>query len=581
MFRNIAILGGGPSALFMFKRFVDSGCIDFTIDIFEKGNRLGAGMPYSSDGALDEHITNVSGNEIPDLVTSVSEWIKMQPAEVLTRYKVNVDNFNSYKVLPRLLFGEYLETQFQLLLEKAKEMDLEVSIYFNAEVTDIADLPNDERVAVEIDGELKGNYHHVIICTGHTWPKTYEGKIKQYYDSPYPPQKLKFKVDHAVAIKGSSLTAIDAIRTLARQHGVFFHSNHSIPKYRLNHKFKNFKIVMHSRHGMLPAVRFHLADPHLFKETVLTREEVAQNMAENGGFLLLDYVLDKNFKLLLKNKDLGFYEEIKNLTIEEFVDKAMELREKLDPFQLLEAEYAEAEKSIERRESIYWKELLAVLSYAMNYPAKHFSAEDMLRLQKTLMPLISIVIAFVPQSSVEDLLALYKAGILEMVSVDETGYEIPNITGGATYHYLEENNEKVSRHFDTYINCVGQPHLSYKDFPFKTLVAEKTVSPAKLKFCNEAKATEALKANVSGVERNIDGYYLYVPGIAINDNFQVLDEFGCPNTRIYIMAVPYISGFNPDYSGLDFGEAASAVIAKSLFEEYKVLENRDDQLVLN
>lgn len=35
----------------------------------------------------------------------------------------------------------------------------------------------------------------------------------------------------------------------------------------------------------------------------------------------------------------------------------------------------------------------------MNYPAKHFSAEDMLRLQKTLMLLIAVVIAFVPQSS--------------------------------------------------------------------------------------------------------------------------------------------------------------------------------------
>ena len=58
--------------------------------------------------------------------------------------------------------------------------------------------------------------------------------------------------------------------------------------------------------------------------------------------------------------------------------------------------------------------------------------------------------------------------------------------------------------------------------------------------------------------------YLQVPGISINDHFQVVDAYGALNDRIYIMAVPYIGGFNPDYSGLDFGEEASARIIKSL-----------------
>jgi hypothetical protein len=33
-----------------------------------------------------------------------------------------------------------------------------------------------------------------------------------------------------------------------------------------------------------------------------------------------------------------------------------------------------------------------------------------------------------------------------------------------------------------------------------------------------------------------------------------------------MMAVPYIGGFNPDYSGLDFCEAASEVIIKSILK---------------
>ncbi len=63
--KRIAILGGGPSGLFMFKRLVEAGRTDIEVTIFEKKNRLGSGMPYSADGASDEHITNVSGNEIP------------------------------------------------------------------------------------------------------------------------------------------------------------------------------------------------------------------------------------------------------------------------------------------------------------------------------------------------------------------------------------------------------------------------------------------------------------------------------------------------------------------------------------
>ncbi|MES2880805.1 MAG: hypothetical protein V4676_01560, partial [Bacteroidota bacterium] len=59
---------------------------------------------------------------------------------------------------------------------------------------------------------------------------------------------------------------------------------------------------------------------------------------------------------------------------------------------------------------------------------------------------------------------------------------------------------------------------------------------------------------------------LKVAGITINDNFQVLDQYGAYNNRIYIMAVPYIGGYNPDYSGLDFCEAASARIIASVLQ---------------
>ena len=565
--KRIAILGGGPSGLFMYKRFVDANRTDITIDIFERKKSLGAGMPYSADGANDEHITNVSGNEIPELVTPIADWIRTVAPETLRHFHIDADHFNDYKVLPRLLFGQYLSAQFSLLKQKAAGAGLATNIYFNSEVTDITDHPQRETVVVEIRGQEHFEYDHVIICTGHNWPLKHEGTVPGYFDSPYPPAKLAFKVNHAVAVKGSSLTAIDAIRTLARHNGTFIKGEDGTLSYHPAEDSAGFSIMMHSRNGMLPAIRFHLEDSHLQKEAVLSKEEVNSNRAANGGFLSLDYVFEKNFKDLLKDRQPEFYAQIAEMDIEAFVALMMELRERLAPFQLFKAEYTEAAKSIKRKESVYWKEMLAVLSFAMNYPAKYFSAEDMQRLQKVLMPLISIVIAFVPQSSVEELLALHDAGVLDLVSVgDDSHVEIPG-SGGIVYHYTDEEGVARAVPYQTFIDCVGQPHMSFQELPYEGLRSGKTVSPARLLFKDPSAGRAAMENGNEHVAQDTSGnYYLKVPGITINDNFQAMDEYNALNERIYMMAVPYIGGFNPDYSGLDFCEAASSTIIKSILQ---------------
>ncbi|MFD1256730.1 FAD/NAD(P)-binding protein [Mucilaginibacter terrae] len=564
-FIRIAILGGGPSGLFMFKRLVEAGRTDINIAVFERKQLLGAGMPYSRDGACDEHITNVSGNEIPELVTTVEEWIKTEDRDTLKRFRINPENFNDYKVLPRLLFGRYLSKQFNLLTQQAKERGIPTTIYYSTDITDIIDAPEIQTVNIVTGNNETFEFDKVIVCTGHNWPKQLEGKIPGYFDSPYPPAKLAFQANHAVAVKGSSLTAIDALRTLARSNGQFTRTQEGKLNFTLNLDSIDFKIIMHSRNGLLPALRFHLEDSHLAKDSILSDEEVDNVRNENEGFLPLDYVYRKNFLDGLQANRPEFYDRIKDLSIEEFVTQMMSLRETVPAFQLLKAEYAEAEKSIDREQSVYWKEMLAILSFAMNYPAKYFSAEDMQRLQKTLMPLISIVIAFAPQGSVEEMLALYDAGVLDIVSVGDDSSIEPQQEGGIIYLYTNEQGDRVSNRFLSFVDCVGQPHLLYNDLPYMSLLSSHTVSPARLRFRDAEKgAREIEHGNKKVIKDHDDAYYLQVAGIAINDNFQVVDAYGALNERIYMMAVPYIGGYNPDYSGLDFGEAASARIIKSL-----------------
>jgi hypothetical protein len=564
--KRIAILGGGPSGLFAFKYLLEADC-KHEIHLIEAKSFLGPGMPYSRDGANHEHVTNVSDNEIPEIVTSIEEWVQTLPDNILADFGIEKERFNEYKVLPRLFFGMYLAAQFKLLLKKAEDAGFVTKVHLNTRVVDIADNPENQTVAVCVDQGQNMEFDHVIICTGHKWPLQHEGKCKGYFDSPYPPKKLRLTLNHAVAIKGSSLTAIDAIRTLSRNNGSFETSGDGRLQFIPSLDSPDFKIVMHSRSGLLPAIRFHLEEPLLSTDSLLTEEELLNHIQANDGFLSLDYIFEKDFKDQIKEKDRVFYDRIKDMNMEDFVETMMGYRESKDPFSLFRNEYIEAEKSIKRKESIQWKELLAVLSFALNYPAKYLSAEDMQRLQKVLMPLISIVIAFVPQSSAQELLALHEAGKLEIIAVGDESEVEPDSRGGVIYHYDNEEGEKQHQYYQTFIDCVGQPHLTYASFPFKSLVEKNAVSPARIKFKSNENGRLAWTANNEKVERGEDGaYYLKVSGITINDSFQVVDPKGAENNRIYIMAVPYIGGYNPDYSGLDFCEQASQTIVASILD---------------
>ena len=406
---------------------------------------------------------------------------------------------------------------------------------------------------------------NVIICSGHYWPKKHENNVKGWYDSPYPPSKFNTVFNGSVAIRGTSLTAVDAVKTLARLNGSYVTNDDGQLTYHLNPESYKFKITLFSTGGFLPALRFHSEGEAYSNFWVMSLKEIYDYKSKNGGFVDLDYVFDLNFKQPLKSKDPDFYEKIKDLDMEAFVEKMLELRKEVDSFTLFKAEYREAEKSIQRHDSISWKETLAAFSYAMNYPAKHFSAEDMLRLRKTMMPLISVIIASLPQSSYKEIISLYEAGIIDLVQVDKESHVVPHKDSGAVYHYKSTENEEVQQYFRIFIDAIGQQPLTYNDLPFEGLKQENLLTSAYLSFKDNDNAVELLDSDKSKIYKGQnDNYYLQVPGLQINDFFQALNSYGQIVNSLYIMAVPFIGGLNPDYSGLDFCDTAAERIVDSL-----------------
>lgn len=558
--KSIALIGGGPAALLMMKNMVDQHLMPETIYVFEKNDRLGVGMPYGKYGSGVEHVANVSANELPSFSCSFEEYLSLHPTTDFQDFSPGA-KFNPYQVIPRLLLGHYMEFQFELYIKMTKESGTKVVVRKNCSVQDIIPVNDQFKIVTDLSKDFISD--SVVLCTGHYWPKKHENKVDGWYDSPYPPTKFTTQTNFPIAIRGTSLTAVDAVKTLSRLNGQYELQEDGQLKYTLHTASENFRIDMFSTGGFLPALRFHSEDEAYSDDWMMSLEDIYDYKNRHNGFVDLDHVFEINFKNPLKKRDPEFYDQIKDLSIEAFVDKMMSIRKELDSFQLFKAEYTEAEKSINRRQSISWKETLSAFSYAMNYPAKHFSAEDMLRLRKTLLPLISIIIASLPQSSYKEIIALYDAGIIDLIQVDKESYVEPHPDSGGVYHYQSPEGNKQNNYYRLFVDAIGQQPLDVADLPFESLRSTDLVSSAYLQFKSNISAENLSETQDSQIIKGQnDNYYLKVNGLEINDHFQSLNRYGEAISNLFIMAVPFIGGLNPDYSGLDFCDTAAGRIVK-------------------
>lgn len=561
----IALIGGGPAALFMLKHIVEQQIPTEKILIFERHERLGVGMPYGKYGAEKEHVANVSANELPELLEDFETYIQKYPTDEFGDF-CEGGKINLYEVIPRRLLGDFLEYSFEKYINIAKSQGISVDVFLETEVKNI--IPQKPGAGYQIETEFeKFLTDIVILCTGHVWPKKFEDNIAGWFDCPYPPSKLEIKANFPVAIRGASLTAVDAIKSIARANGKFRLQEDGSLQYELNDASPNFRIDLYSLNGFLPALRFHSEEDPYSTGWTMTLDEIYDYKQSHGGFVDLDYVFERNFKKPLLEKDPKFHERIRDLSIEEFVEEMLAMRRKIDSFDLFQAEYKEAEKSIHRHDSVTWKETLSAFSYAVNYPAKHFSAEDMERLKKSLMPLISIIIASLPQSSYHEIMALYRANILESIAVGEFSEVVPNDDGGCTYKFVDEYDCTITKRYKIFIDAIGQKPMLFNDLPFDGL-KNSALSPGYLYFKDKDAGEKKEEQDSVNIGHTANGdYYMRVPGLAINDHFQALDGYGAAHANLFIMSVPFIGGLNPDYSGLDFCDTAGERIAKQIKNE--------------
>jgi len=270
--QTVALIGGGPAALFFFKHVTAKKINPKKIVVFEQNPHLGMGMPYGTSGAGKEHVANISSNEIPELVTDIEEFIQKNDLGTYGDFKTE-GKINRDQVVPRLVLGKYLENQFKILVKHAKSQGIEIEILLNTKVTDIQPVDEVCYKIVTSDGE-KFSADVVVLSTGHQWTKSYENKHEGWFDSPYPPSKFTQTTNFPVAVKGASLTAVDIIRTLSRLNGKFSALNEHQLEYILNHDAQDFKIDLYSLSGLLPALRFHSEDEAFSTDWKMSLKEI-------------------------------------------------------------------------------------------------------------------------------------------------------------------------------------------------------------------------------------------------------------------------------------------------------------------
>jgi uncharacterized NAD(P)/FAD-binding protein YdhS len=534
--KNLAIVGGGPAALYLLKAVVEKNVKNINISIFEASNTFGTGMPYSNYWNCLEHELNIASKELPELKIEPHIWLRNQDVAIKKSYGIKDSEINEDIVLPRILFGKYLEEQFNYYLSRLMDSGIKVKLYPNERI---------EKISKRYNFTLKSArnsyfFDTVVIATGHVWPEKNLDK-DYYYVSPYPLSKLHSIKDKNIGIIGSSLTAIDAIRSLARANGEFIEQNNGVI-YRTTNSSSNFRITMHSRKGLLPNIRYHLEHPRIRKYEYISELEIRENIASNNGLLSLDYIFNKSYLDTIKVKDYNTYKEIKDLGIEGFYKYYFE-REGIKNFNQYELKLSEMKRTEKDRSPIYWKEALEDTIYTLNFHAKNLSAEDTIGLRKYIMPVYNHLVMFVPYRSVDELIALHKANVLDNI---ELGFD-SEIRDGQIH-----TQNKILQ-YDLLINCIGQKNLNIEDFPFKDLVRENYVTQASIKITNSI--SEALTQGCSIYENQ-----LYLPGVAIDDSFQSLSDKMEP-TGLYILSIPLIRGFNPDLSGLPLlNDAAELVI---------------------
>lgn len=566
---TLAVVGSGPSALYLLKHLLDRAeCLKGKlrhIAVFEKSPPMGMGMPYTPRTADRFSMSNISSEELPELIQPFADWLRSQSPESRLAWGMGETEIREDEVYPRLALGHYLQAQYREITARLGKAGIPVIEHPGGGIADIVSEDAEGQVLLRQENGKEIRCDRVVIATGHFWPDEDEPEAG-YYASPWPLKKLlpAEGVFHRFRIgtMGASLSAFDVITSLAHRHGRFEDEEDGLSFHPYDGA-EDFQVVMHAANGLLPHLQFDQVEPmreiyrHVDRETLFGLCD--------GGFLRLETYFDRvcrpafveafgkdgNEALVAKLSDPAF-------GLEDFIETMTGTHEYDDAFEGMKAEMAEARASVENRRPVHWKEVLDDLMYTLNFHAEFLPAEDHRFLKSTLMPFVMNVVAAMPLSSARILLALHDAGKLNMVSgkveiagkSPGKGTTVKMEDGGKTYEY------------PIFVDCSGQKPLEMEELPFGSLVKDGWVRKARARFCDAGESSTVEDDEKSRVFKENGDVFYEIGGIDIDDSYHLIGKGGQTHPRIWNIAFPQIAGLRPYSYGLQSCNETAGILVR-------------------
>ncbi|MGL4611810.1 MAG: FAD/NAD(P)-binding protein [Trueperaceae bacterium] len=459
---SLAIVGSGPMTLYALKHLKESPVM-LEIHIYELSEVAGTGMPYRAGMNSDDMLCNAFSREIPYVTQPLIHWLESLPARELNEWELSWHDISPRAFYPRVLIGEYLQSEFEAACEALRMKGHKVSVTTKCKVIDI--VPEEQGFTLQclVDSSSKA-FHcdDVLIATGHVWSETPElHGIKLV--SPWPYTNITKLPPASIGVLGSSLSAVDVLVALGQEHGTFTENQDVSWKAKVG--TERLKIRMISLRAVMPEGDFYYPFPYQPLERI-TNEAVIAEVAKGQ-----DNLLERVFKLLLEELDHADPNYLRELgpdarTIPGFADAYFTRRERLGGLAAVKRDLAETRKSLRERKTIPHRYALLRGHEAFDLALRHLSDEDYATFQNHLMPVFGDCYAAVPHLSLSRVIALYDAGVLEL-SATATDSAFESLEGGKT-QVLTEDGPLV---FDHIIDARGQAPHPVSALPFSTLVA--------------------------------------------------------------------------------------------------------------
>ena len=546
------VVGSGPSGIYALKHLVASASPRTEITMFESADKAGYGMPYSADWVSHEMLSNITSLEIPPVIQSLQGWLESCSDAELSRMQLKRSELSERRFYPRTVLGDFYADQLQKLLVQAKHKKIHVNILTSAKVTDVEQGATTVRLEYQKNHVTENQtFEHVILSTGHQWPDKKENQEKGYFTSPWPSKKLKNIESCHVGVRGTSLSAIDAVVAMASAKGKFVR-NESGLHYEPNPGTEAFQETMFSRKGLLPEADSYFPLP--YRPTKYITEQSIEKLIAEQKVHPERSMLDKVFELIKKEITLSDPEYAKKINLSHmdvaaYSDYYFAERLKSDPFEWAKENLKKATQGFDAKKTEEWRGVFVSIHHLMNLLPNQFLAEDYLRFDKYLKPVLMDSYASVPHESIERLLALREAKKINIMAIgDDYSLSIDRDAKGASLR--NKNGEDI--HFPIFIDAIGQKTLAAQDWPFPTLKKQGYIADAVTEFSSEATGQADAKTIPGERARTqlLHGKpHLMVGGIEVDARFHPVGKSGAAN-RIHCISLPFIMGKYPLVQGL-------------------------------